>query len=79
MKKGKQNMKWIDYNLKILLTYKSCKNKMVSSVTKMTPTEARKKKNEFEVKLNIFLQAKRSRTYPKIEEEASVKIVRKKH
>ena len=63
-KKGKQNIQWIDYNLEILLTYK---NKMVSSTTKMTPLEARKMKHEFEVKLNISLQAKRNRTYPEIE------------
>ena len=74
-KKGKQNIQWIDYNLEILLTYN---NKMVSSTTKMTPLEARKKKNEFEVKLNISLQAKRNRTYPEIEVGDSVKIMRKK-
>ena len=50
---------------------------MVSSTTKMTPLEARKKKNEFEVKLNISLQAKRNRTYPEIEVGDSVKIMRK--
>ena len=74
-KKGKENIQWIDYNLEILLTYN---NKMVSSATKMTPLEARKKKNEFEVKLNISLQAKRNRTYPEIEVGDSVKIMRKK-
>ena len=74
-KKGKQSIQWIDYNLEILLTYS---NKMVSSTTKMTPLEARKKKNEFEVKLNISLQAKRNRTYPEIEVGESVKIMRKK-
>ena len=74
-KKGKQNIQWIDYNLGILLTYN---NNMVSSVTKMTPLEAKKKKNEFEVKLNITLQAKRSRTYPELEVGDSVKIMRKK-
>ena len=51
---------------------------MVSSTTKMTPLEARKKKNEFEVKLNISLQAKRNRTYPEIEVGDSVKIMHKK-
>ena len=71
-KKGKQNIQRIDYNLEILLTYS---NKMVSSATKKTPLEARKKKNEFEVKLNISLQAK---TYPEIEVGDSVKIMRKK-
>ena len=74
-KKGKQNIQWIDYNLEILLTYN---NKMVSSTTKFTPLEARKKKNEFEVKLNISLQAKRNRTYPEIEVGDNVKIMRKK-
>ena len=61
-KKRKQNIQWIGYNLEILLTYN---NKTVSSATKVTPLEARKNKNEFEVKLNIALQAKRNRTYPK--------------
>ena len=74
-KKGKQNIQWIDYNLEILLTYN---NKMASSTTKMTPLEARKKKSEFEVKLNISLQAKRNRTHPEIEVGNSVKIMRKK-
>ena len=74
-KKGKQNIQWIDYNLEILLTYN---NKNVSSATKMTPTEARKKKNEFVVKLNISMQAKRSRVYPEIEVGDDVKVMRKK-
>ena len=74
-KKGKQNIQWIDYNLEILLTYN---NKMVSSTTKFTPLEAKKKKNEFEVKLNISLQAKRNRTYPEVDVGDRVKIMRKK-
>ena len=74
-KKGKNNIQWIDYNFEILLTYN---NKMVSSTTKFTPIEARKRKNELEVKLNISLQAKRNRTYPEIEVGDSVKIMRKK-
>ena len=74
-KKGKQNIQWIDYNLEILLTYN---NKMVSSATKFTPLEARKKKNEFAVKLNLSLQAKRNRTYPEIETGDEVKVMRKK-
>ena len=74
-KKGKQNIQWIDYNLEIILTYN---NKMVSSTTTMTPLEARKQKNEFEVKLNISLQAKRNRKYPEVEVGDSVKIMRKK-
>ena len=73
-KKGKQNIQWIDYNLEILLTYN---NKMVSSTTKFTPLEAKKNRNEFEVKLNISLQAKRNRKYPEIEVGDSVNIMRK--
>ena len=51
---------------------------MVSSTTEFTPVEAKKNKNEFEVKLNISLQAKRNRTYPEVEVGDSVKIMRKK-
>ena len=51
---------------------------MVSSTTKFTPIEARKKKNELEVKLNISVQAKRNRTYPELEVGDDVKIMRKK-
>ena len=73
-KKGKKNIQWIDYNLEILFTYN---NKMVSS-TRMTPLEARKKNNEFELKLSISLQAKRNRTYPEIVVGDTVKTMRKK-
>ena len=52
MKKGKESLQWINHNLEILLTPN---DKMVSSVTKITPLEALKKRNEFEVKLNIYL------------------------
>ena len=51
---------------------------MVSSVTKMIPMEARKKKYEFEVKLNISIQAKRSRASPEIEVGDDVKGMRKR-
>ena len=74
-KKGKNNIQWIDYNLEILLTYN---NKLVSSVTKMTPLEARKKKNEFEVKLNISMNARKTRVYPDLDVGDKVKIMRKK-
>ena len=74
-KKGKTNIQWTDYILEILLTYN---NKNVHSTTKFTPSEAKKPKNEFEVRLNISLQAKRNRTYPEIEVGDSVKIMRKK-
>ena len=74
-KKGKANIQWTDYIFEILLTYN---NKNVHSTTKFTPSEAKKPQNEFEVKLNISLQAKKSRVYPEIEVGDSVKIMRKK-
>ena len=74
-KKGKANIQWTDYIFEILLTYN---NKNVHSATKFTPSEAKKPENEFEVKLNISLQAKKSRVYPEIEVGDSVKIMRKK-
>ena len=42
------------------------------------PIRSAQKKNEFEVKLIVSLQAKRNRTYPEIEVGNSVKIMRKK-
>ena len=74
-KKGKANIQWTDYIFEILLTYN---NKNVHSTTKFTPSEAKKPENEFEVKLNISLQAKKSRVYSEIEVGDSVKIMRKK-
>lgn len=73
-KKGK-NVQWTDYIFEMLLTYN---NKMVSSATKMTPKDARMKKNEFDVKMNISLQAKSNRKYPVVEVSDKVKLMRKK-
>ena len=73
--RGRENIQWTDYNLEILLTYN---NKMISSVTKFTPKDARLKQNELKVKLNISLHAKRSRIYPELNISDSVKIMRKK-
>ena len=74
-KKGEENIQWIDYIFEIMLTYN---NKDAHSATKFTPKDARLKKNELEVKLNIGLQAKRSRTYPDLEKGDKVKVMRKK-
>ena len=73
--KGKPNIQWTDYILEILLTYN---NKNIHSTTKFTPSQAKLPKHEFEVKLNISLQAKHNRTYPEVEVGDSVKIMRKK-
>ena len=74
-KKGKENIQWIDYIFEILLTYNT-KNK--HSATQMTPQQAKLPKNEVEVKMNIAIQARKSRTYPELEVGSEVKIMRKK-
>ena len=72
-KKGKTNIQWTDYIFEIVLTYN---NKNIHSTTKFTPSQAKLPKHKFEVKLNISLQAKRNRTYPKVEVGDSGKIMR---
>ena len=74
-KKGKENIQWIDYNFEILLTYN---DKMVHSAIKMTPKEAVKKSNTLKAKVNMTLQATRTRKYPEISQGSKVKIYRKK-
>ena len=74
-KKGKTNIQWIDYNFEILLTYN---DKMVHSAIKMTPKEAVKKGNTLKAKVNMTLQATRTRKYPEISQGSKVKIYRKK-
>ena len=74
-KKGKNNIQWIGYILEMLLTYN---NKLESSVTKFTPIEARKKKNEFGVKLNISMNARKTRLYNDLDVGDKAKIMRKK-
>ena len=44
----------------------------------MTSLEARKNKNEFEVKLNISMNARKTRVYPDLDVGDKVKITRKK-
>ena len=74
-KKGKKHIDWSDYIFEILLTYN---NKMKHSTIGMTPVEARKKENEFNVKLNISAKAVRNRTSPDVEIGDEVKLARKK-
>ena len=56
-KKGNNNTQGMDYILEIFITYN---NTLESSVTKMTPIEARKHKNEFETKLHISMNARKT-------------------
>ena len=74
-KKGREHIKWVDYNLEIMLTYN---DKMKHSATGMTPKEARKEKNEFRAMLNVASKAKKERIYPTLEVGDKVKIMRKK-
>ena len=50
---------------------------MVHSAVKIAPSEARKEKNQFKVKMNLKLGSKRKRVYPELTEGDQVKIMRK--
>lgn len=69
----KQN--WWEVLYPVLLTYN---HKMVHSVTKMTPAEAMKPSNALEVKFNLELKKRASRTYPKLSVGDTVRIFKKK-
>ena len=69
------NIQWVDFVYEIILTYN---NKLIHSSTKYTPADARKKSNEFNVRLNLLLHKKHSRIYPELTEGDKVKIYRKK-
>ena len=53
-------------------------DKMVSSITKFSPAEARDPKNTLDVKINLELKRRHTRTYPIIEIGDKVKIYKKK-
>ena len=74
-KRGKENIQWIGYNLEILLTYN---DKMIHSSIKMTPKQATKQKDNLKAKVNMTLQATKTRKYPEISTGDKVKIYRKK-
>ena len=74
-KKGREHIKWTDYNLEIMLTYN---DKMKHSATGMTPNQARKEKNEFRAMINVASKAKKEKIYPELFVGDKVKIMRKK-
>ena len=74
-KKGKAHIQWTDYNLEIMLTYN---DKMKHSAINMTPSEARKDKNEFRAMINVASKAKKEKIYPELFVGDKVKIMRKK-
>ena len=73
--KGKQNIQWVDYIFQIMVTYN---DKMKHSSTQFTPKEARNKRNEYAVKLNLELRALKNRKYPELNVGDEVKVMRKK-
>ena len=52
--------------------------RMVSSITKFTPNEARQPKNRLDVKLNLEMKRKHNRTYPDVKVGDKVRIYTKK-
>lgn len=73
--KDSEDQQWTDHIGYVLLAYNY---KMIHRITKMTPYDARKPKNELEVKHNILLNAKFNRKYPDIDIGDKVKIYTKK-
>jgi hypothetical protein len=71
----KEGVQWTDFILEILLTYN---NKIKHSATGFTPSEAKKKGNETDVKLNLLNKKKHDRRYPLLSIGDQVKIYRKK-
>jgi hypothetical protein len=69
------NFQWTDLIFQIMLTYN---NKLKHSATGMTPDEAKKPKNEIDVKMNLLVGKKRSRIYPRLSLGDKVKVMRKK-
>ena len=74
-KNGKQNIQWGDYLHEILLSYN---NAMKHSSHGLEPIEARKKKNELNIKLKLSMNAKKNRIYPEVDVGDTVKILRKR-
>jgi uncharacterized membrane protein (UPF0127 family) len=65
---------WIELIDPILNVYN---NKMISSVTKLTPEEARKPKHLTIAKSNLELKRQHKRKYPEIEIGDTIKIYKK--
>ena len=70
-----KNLQWNSLIYEILLTYN---NKLKNSITKHTPDNARKKENEFNVRINLLLNKQHTRIYPILNEGDKVRIYRKK-
>jgi len=66
---------WTELIPQIMTVYN---DKMVSSITKLTPSEARGPKSTLDVKINLELKRKHTRTYPIMEIGDKVKNIRRK-
>lgn len=75
IKKGKNNIEWVDYLDEILLTYNS---KMIHSAHDMTPNEAHRKENHLRVELKLEMNRVKIRKYPNLRVGDEVKLYRKK-
>ena len=70
-----KNLQWNNLIYEVLLTYNKL---MKNTITKHTPTEARKSDNEFNVRINLLLNKQHTRIYPILNEGDKVRILRKK-
>ena len=70
-----KNLQWNSLIYEVLLTYN---NKLKHSIKKHTPAEARKKDNEFNVRINLLLNKQHTRIYPILNEGDKVRIYKKK-
>ena len=73
--KDKNNIQWIDYIFEILLTYN---NKLKHGSHGFTPADAARRENSMDVKMNLEMKAKKTRKYPDLDVNDSVRIYKKK-
>ena len=69
------NPQWHDFIYPVTLTYNMRRE---HAATKMTPNDASNPENHPEVYSNLWLNAKRNRTYPPLKVGDTVKIYRKR-
>ena len=74
MENNPDNKPWTDFIYPILLTYN---HKLKSSITGLTPNEAKQKENHMNVKIKLELHAKHKRKYPEINIGDSVRVFQK--
>ena len=73
--KDKKNIQWTDYIFEILLTYN---NKLKHDSHGFKPADAARRENSMDVKMNLEMKAKKTRKYPDLDVNDSVRIYKKK-